>query len=137
MKINGTNGPRPASSARAKRGPAPAGGASFALPTEASASRSVASAGPAAAIDSLLALQEVPGAGENAARARRRGYDLLDQLDRLRHALLDGRLGRAELDRLSRLVRDRREQEVDPGLASVLADIEVRAAVELAKLERA
>ncbi len=136
MKINGSSGPRPAA-ARPKRATPEAAGVRFTLPAEAPQSRSVAAGGPTGAIDSLLALQEVPDLAADTQRARRRGHDLLDQLDRLRHALLDGRLDRAQLDRMASLVRARREAAADPALAAVLAEIEVRAAVELAKLERA
>ena len=137
MKISGPRGLRPTTTARVNGRGSTAGGAAFTLPAEAPEAAAVGGARPTAAVDSLLALQEVPDATSNRARAWRRGHDLLDQLDRLRHALLLGSLDRGQLTRLARLVSERRAHDVEPALAGVLAEIEVRAAVELAKLERA
>ena len=50
-------------------------------------------------------------------------------------ALLGGELSQAQLDRLSRAVREQRSATEDPKLEAVLDEIETRAAVELAKLE--
>jgi len=100
------------------------------------AAASVSGAGPVNAVDALLALQEVgddPGA---EAKARQRGEDLLDRLDEIRLALLDGRLSAAVLHRLSDLAAKKRGQVRDPKLAEILDEIELRAAVELAKLTR-
>ena len=58
-------------------------------------------------------------------------------LDDIKVALLDGDLSSGELDRLRRAVRDERAGTDDPKLEAVLDEIEVRAAVEMAKLERA
>jgi hypothetical protein len=41
-----------------------------------------------------------------------------------------------DLDRLRRAIRDERDATEDPGLEAVLDEIELRAAVEMAKLER-
>lgn len=87
-------------------------------------------------VDALLALQEVPDSLTGEARAKRRGEDLLDELEQLRLGLLSGTLPRAQLVRLNRLLAERREQIHDPRLAAIVAEIELRAAVELAKLER-
>lgn len=84
--------------------------------------------------DGLLALQEVPDAVARNARARRHGEDLLDRLDELRLALLTGRLSPARIEALSAMVAARKEQVTDPGLSQILEEIELRAAVELAKL---
>ena len=96
----------------------------------------VSGAGPVNDVDALLALQEVgddPGA---EAKARQRGEDLLDRLDEIRLALLDGRLSANVLHRLSDLAAKKRGQVRDPKLAEILDEIELRAAVELAKLTR-
>ncbi len=87
-------------------------------------------------VDALLALQEVPDSLTGEARARQRGEDLLDELERLRLGLLAGALPHEQLVRLNHLLSERREQIHDPGLAAIVAEIELRAAVELAKLER-
>ncbi len=88
-------------------------------------------------VDALLALQEVDESGERRQRSRKRGDDLLDRLDEIRHGLLIGGVPRAALQNLSELVRIRRQEIADPQLQDVLDEIELRAAVELAKYEQA
>lgn len=88
---------------------------------------------PVSAVDSLLVLQEVPDATSGTSRAKLRAQDLLDQLDEVRHGLLAGALSRQMLDRLSRIARSERQSVGDPRLQELLDEIELRAAVELAK----
>lgn len=114
-----------------------AGGAAFTLPTkegEASArSAGVSASGP---LDTLLAVQAYEEPQERKKRQAKRGYDLLDGLDRLKAALLSGSVQVSELERLKTMLALRRETTDDPRLDDVLAHIELRAAVELAKLGR-
>ncbi len=84
---------------------------------------------------SLLALQEVPDAAERRRQAVLRATDILDELQQLRLGLLTDSVPRQRLQRLTKLLRDRPGGYADPQLDSIVADIEVRAAVELAKLE--
>lgn len=125
------SGAGPASPARR------ASGASFALPTAESEtptrSAGVAAAGP---LDTLLAVQADEDQQERKRRQARRGHDLLDGLDRLKAALLAGRVLPSELERIRHALALRRETTDDPRLDEVLAHIELRAAVELAKLGR-
>ncbi len=58
-------------------------------------------------------------------------------LDELRDGLLAGGIPRATLTRLAHAVSQRHDQFSDPRLQSVLDEIELRARVELAKLEQA
>lgn len=92
-------------------------------------------AGFVAGIGSLLALQEVPDALERRRQAVLRSTDILDELQQLRLGLLTSSVPRQRLQRLIELMRDRPGGYANPQLDSVIADIEVRAAVELAKLE--
>ncbi|NBR29945.1 MAG: hypothetical protein EBT83_16285 [Betaproteobacteria bacterium] len=59
----------------------------------------------------------------------------LDALEQLRDGLLSGSLPVATLRNLERMVAQERALVSDPKLNAVLDDIELRAAVELAKLE--
>ncbi len=86
-------------------------------------------------VDALIALQDVGGPLERKRRAVRRAGRLLDALDDIKISLLSGDLSSADLDRLRRAIRDERDQTDDPRLEAVLNDIELRAAVEMAKLE--
>jgi hypothetical protein len=88
-------------------------------------------------VDALLALQELGGPLERRRRSVRRAGRILDALDEIKVSLLDGRLSLAQLDRLKRAVQDERAFTDDPRLEGVLDEIELRAAVEIAKLEQA
>lgn len=88
---------------------------------------------PLSALNAVLAVQEVPDAMDRRTRARRRGEQLLDELDRIRLMLLAGALAPEHLADLAQLVRTRRDNIDDPRLAEILDEIELRAAVELAK----
>ncbi|WP_413207055.1 flagellar assembly protein FliX [Rhodospirillum sp. A1_3_36] len=98
-------------------------------------------AGPLSGIDGLLALQETGGVGvvgdrEGRQRQARRGSLMLDQLEKVRLGLVDGVIPKAELVSLARTLREGRESNMDPDLASVMGEIELRVEVELAKLTR-
>ena len=97
---------------------------------------SVSGSGALGPVDAILALQEVAGEPNRQSEAAQRGEDLLDHLDELRLALLDGRLPRAVIERLAAVVSTQRGKIDDPQLVEVLDEIELRAAVELAKLDR-
>lgn len=92
--------------------------------------------GQAGTIDGILALQEVDQDGRGGRQARERGDAILDRLDEIRHGLLAGRVNAATLARLLSQVRQQRETFTDPKLTEILEEIELRAAVELAKLGR-
>ena len=86
-------------------------------------------------LEALMALQEVDGPLGRRRRAIGRAGRLLDELDDLKLALLDGDVGEAGIRRLADAVREQREGTSDPRLEALLDQIEARAAVELAKLE--
>jgi len=94
-----------------------------------------ASAPATSAVEGLFVLQEVADELSGRRRAAARGAALLDRLDELRLALLSGRLPRAQLHHLRALAREHGPAADDPKLAAILAEIELRVAVELAKLE--
>jgi len=104
-------------------------------------SESDAETTPAAAVSSpigvnpLLAVQEVGDATSGATKAKAQAEAMLDRLDELRMALLTGRISRERLDGLVRLARTSREPNLDSRLSAVLDEIELRAKVELAKLD--
>lgn len=99
------------------------------------ASGGVNSANPVGTVNALLALQEVDDSLNGRAKARQRAADILDELDALRDGLLAGTLSRESLVRLTNLVRTRGPEVDDPRLKDVLDEIELRAEVELAKLD--
>lgn len=134
MKVDA---PRPIESLRTMRVRAPGGAVGGFAPESPSEPRAAAAASGAASIasvDALIALQEVPDALTGRAKASRRGRDMLDVLEDVRDGLLTGSVSRATLQRLLMLVNVKREDFVDPELQVVLDEIELRARVELAKL---
>ena len=137
MKIDPLSSPRTAPIRRKDRAK-DAGSGSFAseLAAEAGDSKSLSGSGAVASVDTLLALQEVGDVPTNGEQARRHGEALLNQLDELRFALLTGTMPVSRLERLARALEARNEEIADPHLAEVVAEIELRAVVELAKLGR-
>jgi hypothetical protein len=100
----------------------------------------VAQAGGVAGIgslDALLALQADLDPMERKRRAVKRAGGLLDLLDALKLATLDGEVSTGTLSQLKSAVRQHRESTDDPKLEAILNEIETRAAVEAAKLEQA
>lgn len=95
----------------------------------------VAGAAGLSGVDALLALQGVASPAGERAKAVRRGRDMLDMLDEIRRGMLEGAISEGTLRRLSGLVNVKREDFIDPGLSQLLDDIDLRARVELAKLE--
>ncbi len=90
-----------------------------------------------AATGGLIALQEVEEVGERRRRAVGRAHAMLDELEKIRDALLIGRLPASTLHELRRLLAERPAELQDPRLESLLREVELRTEVELAKLERA
>ncbi len=140
MKVSGPSGPSAAGSARPAQSPTAAGGFQPIASPAASGAAGVSGAGRVSAInslDALIALQEVGGPLERRRRATGRASRILDALDELKLELLAGGLTPTVVEALARAVRDQRAMTDDPRLEGVLDEIETRAAVELAKLERA
>ena len=86
-------------------------------------------------MDALIALQEASGPLDRRRRAARRASGILDALDEMKLCLLDGVTRPETFDRLRRLIREERAATDSPGMEGVLDEIDLRAAVELAKLE--
>ena len=84
-------------------------------------------------VDALMALQGIETPLERRKRALAKGRNALDVLDRLKIGLIDGTLDQSTLARLKVAADGLTEQTGDPGLDSVLSEIDLRVAVELAK----
>ncbi len=138
MKISGPNS---ASSTGAARSARATGGGNFA-PTAtddagpAEEARRLDSLDGVITMSALLALQGVEDPLQKRRRAVGRAGRILDLLDELKLALIDGEAPGGALDRLVGAVREERAATEDPRLDAVLDQIETRAAVELAKLGR-
>ena len=119
-------------------------GAGFGLPGasgDSAAGAGIAETGATAAagpIAGLLALQESggqapPESGET--RARRRACQVLDELSGLQIDLLRGGTDPARLESLAALAQEAGEA-LPPALAELLAEVRLRARVELARRRR-
>jgi hypothetical protein len=122
----------PGSSPAGKR----AASGTFSLEAESAARSATATSGTRSigGIDALLALQGVEEPSERRRKAVKRGKSALDALDALKLGLLSGTFDTGALARLKAVTSTLTEPSGDPSLDAVLAEIELRAQVELAKI---
>lgn len=137
MRISGTGNTRRVVSGKKDRQVRSAKGA-FTLegPENAPPLRQSAEISAIGGVDALLALQGDGEPSANRAKAMRRGSQMLDLLDDVRIGLLSGQIREDQLRQLSRLTGEQSDQFQEPGLSDVLDSIDLRAQVELAKLEK-
>lgn len=137
MRIYGPNGTTlgtPASQTRRT------GSGTFVLPDSSSAQETRSTAAPkaAASLDGLLALQGIEeDPVERRKRSVARGKTALDVLDDLKMGLLSGNLDASTVMRLRDAAANLKSSSGDAGLDAVLAEIELRVEVELAKAGQA
>jgi Class II flagellar assembly regulator len=137
MRISGANGLPMAVPAAAPRR---AGTATF-TPSEAETPRQGAAAAglrTIGGIDALIALQGVDALADPVERRKhavKRGRLALDALDELKIGLLGGVLSAATLTKLKSAAGYLKDGSGEPGLDSVLAEIELRVEVEIAKMD--
>ncbi|MCP3388467.1 flagellar assembly protein FliX [Bradyrhizobium sp. CCGB12] len=137
MRIYGPNGTTlgtPASQTRRT------GSGTFVLPDTSSAQETRSTAAPkaAASLDGLLALQGIEeDPVERRKRSVARGKTALDVLDDLKMGLLSGNLDASTVMRLRDAAANLKSSSGDAGLDAVLAEIELRVEVELAKAGQA
>ena len=118
--------------------PREAGAQRFSMDTPgAKRSSGAHSSAPLATLDAILALQSEEDPAERRRRSAHRGKDLLDALDGLKAGLLSGTVSATELGRIGRGLLTGAGPSGDPALDGLVAEIELRAKVELAKLGRA
>lgn len=132
MRVHGPGAtPLATTTAPARR----SGATGFAIPAETQPRQNTGASGirTVASLDALLALQAVDDATERRKRAVKRGQAALDVLDEIKVAVLAGALEPSSLGRLKAALGGLQERSGEQGLDSVLAQIELRAEVELAK----
>jgi hypothetical protein len=133
MRILGPNGPAATNTAPAARRSTTG---SFSLPEEEAQAAPAGTAGvrTVGGIDALLALQGVDGVEERRRRALKRGLTALDVLDEMKLGLLSGQLDHGTLVKLKTAAAGLKDLSGDPHLDRVLAEIDLRVEVELAKM---
>jgi hypothetical protein len=133
MRIYGPNGTTLGSPAANTRRTSSTG---FALPDAASTPDTRAATAPkaAAGIDALLAMQGIEeDPVERRKRSVQRGRGALNVLDDLKIGLLSGNFDASTVSRLRDAAANLKSSSGDPGLDTVLSEIELRVEVELAK----
>lgn len=133
MRIQGPTGTAAAAGAPAPRRAGPAG---FALNEGETTRASGPPSGLRAVggIDALIALQGVEDPTERRRHAVKRGRLALDALDELKLGLLGGDLSPATLTKLQSAAAYLNDGTGEAGLDTVLGEIELRVAVEIAKM---
>ncbi len=137
MKIKGTDRVTTSGVKRAK-GKKSADKAAFgeALSTdEVQTSGTMSGTAPLTSVNSLLSLQEMPPATDGKSKTVLRAEGLIEHLEAIRHGLLLGQISKKRLNDIVKALAAQREKNLDSGLVEIINDIELRAKVELAKLE--
>lgn len=111
---------------------------SVASPATSTGGPGTTAAASLAGLDAILTLQSnTDTPEERRRRSAQRGNDLLDGLDRLKASLVMGRVSTRDLQAVAARLSERAGTSGDPRLDGLIAEIELRAAVELAKLSAA
>lgn len=140
MKVDGPGKTQQASQTQRKGKTSGAGGAFGEFLTDGAEQTGGASATHSIAhIDTLLAVQEAENPTERAARKRMqaRADTLLNELEKMRMALLTGTLTVGHVIDIADVVAQHREKIMDPRLTAILDEIDMRAQIELAKMRQA
>ena len=139
MKITGSGpsaGPTQRRKVSGRSGDHAAGTFAEQVAARPAANSTIAPSAPLAALAGVLAAQEVGDPAEQRRRAVGHGHSVLAELRELQLGLVEGWVSEGTLHRLSGLLDGRRPAVADPQLDALLDDLELRAAVELAKLRR-
>lgn len=136
MKITGI-GPFRASDIKKKKGASAGEAAEFsALLSGADDTQAPSSTGHVSISQAIIGIQEVDWEEQSRKENTQRGHQLLDMLEAVRTGLLIGRISLQQLHSLQQTMAKKKSTVNDPRLAAIIQEIEVRAAVELAKLEK-
>ncbi|MBO6521452.1 MAG: flagellar assembly protein FliX [Rhodospirillales bacterium] len=94
--------------------------------------------GGVGAVNSILAVQQTADATDHRSRGLMLEYgnDLLDRLEQIRVAVLTGTISKDRLQELARKLRERKSASDDPKLNDLIAEVELRVEVEIAKFTR-
>lgn len=141
MKITDTTGIKSASELRRRRRVGESGlFSSFLAAAETTGAEGAHEASETASVSGispLLSLQEVSEYEVERKKLVQHGHSLLDELEELRRQLLMGLVPLHTLSALGERLARQKQAFNDPKLIEIIEDIELRAAVELAKLEMA
>ena len=86
-------------------------------------------------VDAVIGMQEITDDNKDERGAKNRANLILDKLEDIRMGLLLGEIPKSNLEELSKVLEVARENSVDSKLLEIIDDIELRAKIEIAKLE--
>ena len=89
-----------------------------------------------ASLDAIVPIDSVAVEEQHKNIAKGRAVFILDRLEDIRQGLLLGAVSQSGLQELARTIREARGETLDPKMSDILDDIELRAKIELAKLEQ-
>jgi MoaA/NifB/PqqE/SkfB family radical SAM enzyme len=95
----------------------------------------VASTNRISSVDAVVSMQEITDDNKDERGAKNRANLILDKLEDIRMGLLLGEIPKSNLEELSKVLKVARENSVDSKLLEIIDDIELRARIEIAKLE--
>ena len=137
MKISGLGGIRATEPKKKKNASSESSKSDFSSLVEGKEeSGATSSTNPLNVSQAIIGLQEVDWQEQNRKENMARGHHVLDMLEAIRNGLLIGKISIAQLQKLQSTLAQKKDAIEDPKLASIIQEIEVRAAVELAKLEK-
>lgn len=102
--------------------------------SEASESSAPAPAAPVSSTNMVLSIQAVSDEEISRKKAYKQANQTLDALDDLKKSILLGDISQHQLKNISEKINSMRTETNDPRLQQILDEVELRAAVELAKL---
>ena len=89
-----------------------------------------------AALDAIVPVESATLEDSDKNSAKSRAIFILDRLEDIRQGLLLGVISQSGLQELAIAIKETREGSLDPNMSDILDDIELRAKIELAKLEK-
>ena len=89
-----------------------------------------------ATLDAIVPIDSATIEEQHKNLAKGRAVFILDRLEDIRQGLLLGAISQSGLQELARTIREARGETLDPKMSDILDDIELRAKIELAKLEQ-
>ena len=136
MKVNDINKSSEITSGKVKKSTGGADFASFLKAADTAQTSPVSGMTNVSSLDAIFATQMVDGVEERERRKKmiKHGKNLLDKLEEIRSALLVGYIAKDKLIEISRLVKEQKTMCEDERLLNIIAEIELRVEVELAKL---
>ena len=89
-----------------------------------------------ATLDAIVPVDSATIEEQHKNLAKGRAVFILARLEDIRQGLLLGAISQSGLQELARTIREARGETLDPKMSDILDDIELRAKIELAKLEQ-